>query len=224
MKCSAQAWVRGLERRVSFPDSGSMPDKLGLLCRLHRAHAQARLSSVGIPPCCAATMWSNWEGSSAIASGRWQYSQWNPARRRSVSFSDAAIQPINSIVHAGLRARLALLFKLMRAVSMASYSSNSRSSAAVSSPARAFAESSSTRWTVGGPEFPAKHGASFIRRHRMLVRRAHDAIPNACGKRTTCYFAHGQFYSRVWRRSQPALAQRTCAADHPSKKPGHGSD
>src|SRR5262249_53383856 len=44
--------------------------------------------------------------------------------------------------------------------------------------------------TVGGREFPAKHGASFIRRQRMLVR-THNAIPNACGKRTTCYFAHG---------------------------------
>ena len=123
------AWVK---KAREFPDSGSMPDKLGPLCRLHRAHAHARLSSVGIPPCCTETMWSNWNGSSAIASGRWQYSQRNPARRRSVSFSDASIQPINSIVHAGLRARLALLFKLMRADSMARYSSNSRSSTAVS--------------------------------------------------------------------------------------------
>ncbi len=72
---SLQRSRRGWNRGTSSPVSGSMDPMSLPLCRLHAAHANARLSSVVVPPCFSATTWSTSCAKSAVASGARQYSQ-----------------------------------------------------------------------------------------------------------------------------------------------------
>lgn len=77
---SLQRLRRGWNRGTSSPVAGSMDPMSLPLCRLHAAHANARLSSVVVPPCFSATTWSTSCAKSAVASGARQYSHALPAR------------------------------------------------------------------------------------------------------------------------------------------------
>ena len=94
-KCSAQAWTRGLNSAVTWPVSGSIPDRFGPFFKLHCQQASARLSRRVSPPCCFATMCSMWNRRSNRACGIKQYSQRWPARRRTSiarSFTNSVVE------------------------------------------------------------------------------------------------------------------------------------